>query len=61
MLGRFAFFFLSRFSLKPISLTVVGSTVLLGLSHSFLSASELGGSDDLHRLQRRIGLISEFV
>lgn len=61
MLGRFAFFFLSLFSLKPISLTVVGSTVLLGLPHSLLSTSELGGSDDLHRLQRRIGLISEFV
>lgn len=54
-------FFFSLFFLKPSSLTVVGSTVLLGLSHSLLSTSELGGSDDLHRLQRRIGLKSEFV
>lgn len=45
----FAFFL---FSLKPFALTVVGSTILLGLSHSLLRTSELGGSDDLHRLQK---------
>jgi hypothetical protein len=31
--------------------TVVGSTVLLGLSHSLLRSGKLGRSDDLHRLQ----------
>lgn len=31
-------------------LTVVGGSVLLGLSHGLLSSSELGRSDDLHRL-----------
>lgn len=44
-------FFSLFFSLKPFSLTVVGSTILLGLSHSLLRTSELGGSDDLHRLR----------
>lgn len=33
-----------------MGLTVVGCTVFLGFSHSPLSASKLGRSDDFHRL-----------